>query len=68
VIGVVPYGGLQYVAVAAGRVAGIFGIARAQPHTASASTDAVIPGLPPAEAARVRDRLAARGQARLAGL
>jgi uncharacterized protein len=65
---VVPYGRLQYVDVQAGPVDRIFGIARVQLHTASAATDAVIPGLPPAEAARVRDRLAARGQARLAGL
>ena len=65
---VVPYGRLQYVDVQAGPVDRLFGIARVQLHTASAATDAVIPGLPPAEAARVRDRLAARGQARLAGL
>jgi membrane protein YdbS with pleckstrin-like domain len=31
-------------------------------------TDAQIPGLPPDEAARLRDRLASRGEARLAGL
>jgi uncharacterized protein len=65
---VVPYGRLQYVDVQAGPVDRIFGIARVQLHTASAATDAAIPGLPPAEAARVRDRLSARGQARLAGL
>ena len=65
---VVPYGRLQYVDVQAGPVDRIFGIARVQLHTASAGTDAVIPGLPPQEAARVRDRLASRGQARLAGL
>ena len=65
---VVPYGRLQYVDVHAGPVDRIFGIARVQLHTASAGTDAVIPGLPPQEAARLRDRLAARGQARLAGL
>jgi membrane protein YdbS with pleckstrin-like domain len=65
---VVPYGRLQYVDVEAGPVDRIFGIARVQLHTASAGTDAVIPGLPPQEAARVRDRLTSRGQARLAGL
>ena len=37
-------------------------------YTASAATDARIPGLTPDEAARLRDRLASRGQARLAGL
>jgi membrane protein YdbS with pleckstrin-like domain len=65
---VVPYGRLQYVEVEAGPVDRVFGISRVQLHTASASTDATIPGLPPAEAARLRDRLTERGQARLAGL
>jgi membrane protein YdbS with pleckstrin-like domain len=65
---VVPYGRLQYVDVQAGPLDRLAGISRVQLHTASASTDAVIPGLPPDEAAQLRDRLAARGQARLAGL
>jgi hypothetical protein len=65
---VVPYGRLQYVDVQAGPVDRFLGISRVQLHTASASTDAAIPGLPPEEAARLRDRLTARGQARLAGL
>jgi membrane protein YdbS with pleckstrin-like domain len=65
---VVPYGRMQYVDVQAGPVDRAFGIARVQLHTASAATDAWIPGLTPVEAARLRDRLASRGQARLAGL
>lgn len=65
---VVPYGRLQYVDVQAGPLDRLFGISQVQLHTASASTDAVIPGLPPDEAARLRDRLTARGQSRLAGL
>ena len=65
---VVPYGRMQYVDVQAGPVDRLFGIARVQLHTASAGTDAAIPGLPPSEAARLRDRLASRGQAQLAGL
>jgi len=65
---VVPYGRLQYVDVQAGPVDRVFGIARVQLHTASAATDAAIPGLPPERAAELRDRLTARGQARLAGL
>ncbi len=65
---VVPYGRMQYVDVQAGPVDRAFGIARVQLHTASAGTDAAIPGLPPEEAARLRDRLASRGEARLAGL
>ncbi|WP_369054999.1 PH domain-containing protein [Kineococcus terrestris] len=65
---VVPYGRLQFVDVQAGPLDRRFGIARVQLHTASPSTDAAVPGLPPEEAARLRDRLAARGEARLAGL
>jgi membrane protein YdbS with pleckstrin-like domain len=65
---VVPYGRMQYVDVEAGPLDRALGIARVQLHTASAATDAAIPGVPAAEAARLRDRLASRGQARLAGL
>ena len=65
---VVPYGRMQYVEVQAGPVDRMLGIAKVQLHTASAGTDAVIPGLPPQEAARLRDRLASRGEAQLAGL
>ena len=65
---VVPYGRMQYGDVQAGPLDRMFGIARVQLHTASAQTDAQIPGLPPAEAGRLRDRLASRGQAQLAGL
>jgi uncharacterized protein len=39
-----------------------------QLHTASPQTTATIEGLRPDEAARLRDRLASRGEARLAGL
>lgn len=65
---VVPYGRMQYVDVQAGPVDRRFGIAKVQLHTASPGTDAQIPGLAPEEAARLRDRLARRGEARLAGL
>ena len=65
---VVPYGRMQYVDVAAGPVDRQFGIASVQLHTAAPATRATIAGLPPAEAARLRDRLASRGEARLAGL
>lgn len=65
---VVPYGRMQYVDVQAGPLARAFGIASVQLHTASPSTDAVIDGLPPVEATRLRDQLASRGEARLAGL
>lgn len=65
---VVPYGRMQFVDVTAGPVERRFGIATIKLHTASAGTDAVIRGLPPEEAARLRDRLAERGEARSAGL
>jgi membrane protein YdbS with pleckstrin-like domain len=65
---VVPYGRMQFVDVQAGPLERAFGVAQVQLHTASAGSDARIPGLSTAEAARLRDRLASRGQARLAGL
>lgn len=65
---VVPYGRMQFVDVGAGPLDRWGGIARVQLHTASPGTDAAIPGLVPAEASRLRDRLAARGEAQLAGL
>lgn len=65
---VVPYGRMQFVDVQAGPLDRWGGIARVQLHTASPSSDAAIPGLAPAEADRLRDRLSALGEARLAGL
>ena len=65
---VVPYGRMQYVNVTAGPLARRFRIASVQLHTAAVGTNATIDGLPPEEAARLRDRLASRGEARLAGL
>ncbi|MGZ4615880.1 MAG: PH domain-containing protein [Actinomycetes bacterium] len=65
---VVPYGRMQYVDVSAGPLDRRFGLATVQLHTAAAATDAQIPGLVPTEAARLRDRLAARGEASSAGL
>ncbi len=65
---VVPYGRMQYVDVQAGPLARAFDIAQVQLHTASPGTDAAIDGLPADEATRLRDQLASRGEARLAGL
>lgn len=65
---VVPYGRMQFVDVQAGPLDRWGGIARVQLHTASPASDAAIPGLAPAEADRLRDRLSALGEARLAGL
>jgi membrane protein YdbS with pleckstrin-like domain len=65
---VVPYGRMQLVDVKAGPIDRWFGIASVQLHTAAATTDAQIPGLEPADAAVLRDRLAAIGEQRSAGL
>lgn len=65
---VVPYGRMQYVDVTAGPVDRALGLATVRLHTASAATDATVPGLTADAAATLRDRLTAAGQARLAGL
>ncbi len=65
---VVPYGRMQLVEVTSGPVERSFGLAGVQLHTAAAATDARIPGLDPAEAERLRDRLTELGEARSAGL
>jgi len=65
---VVPYGRMQYVDVTAGPLDRRLGLAKVVLHTAAAASDAAIPGLPLAEAERLRDRLAALGEARQAGV
>ncbi|WP_207781989.1 PH domain-containing protein [Phytoactinopolyspora limicola] len=65
---VVPYGRMQFVDVNSGPLDRKFGLATVQLHTASPATDARIPGLPADEAARLRDRLSALGEAKAAGL
>ena len=65
---VVPYGRMQFVDVAAGPFERAFDLATVELHTATPATDAKIPGLHPDEAARLRDRLSALGQAQAWGL
>ncbi|MCX5236369.1 PH domain-containing protein [Streptomyces prunicolor] len=65
---IVPYGRMQLVEVTSGPVERHFGLASVQLHTAAAATDATIPGLVPAKAERLRDRLTELGEARSAGL
>ncbi|XNL75425.1 PH domain-containing protein [Actinomadura madurae] len=65
---VVPYGRMQFVDVTAGLLERWMGIATVRMHTAAAATDATIPGLPTAEAAQLRDRLAQKGEERSMGL
>ncbi|MGB9377939.1 MAG: PH domain-containing protein [Mycobacteriales bacterium] len=67
-LSVVPYGRMQFIDVTAGPIDRRIGIATVQLHTAAAASDARIPGLPHEEAGRLRDRLAALGEARAAGL
>jgi membrane protein YdbS with pleckstrin-like domain len=65
---VVPYGRMQFIDVTAGPFERVFGLATVRMHTAAAASDARIPGLEGAEAARLRDRLAQLGEARAAGV
>jgi uncharacterized protein len=67
-LSIVPYARMQFVDVTAGPLERAFGLATVQLHTAAAATDARVPGLPPAEAARLRDRLTALGEDRAEGL
>ncbi len=67
-ISVIPYGRMQYVEVTAGPFERAFGLATVQKHTAAAASDARIPGLPSAEAGRLRDQLTSLGEAQAAGL
>lgn len=65
---IVPYGRMQLVDLAAGPIDRMLRIVTLQLHTAAATTDAKIPGLPPDVAAALRDRLAEQGEQRSAGL
>jgi membrane protein YdbS with pleckstrin-like domain len=65
---VVPYGRMQYVDVQAGPLEQVFKVASVHFHTATPHTSARIPGLPAAEAARLRDRLTVLGESQAAGL
>lgn len=65
---IVPYGRMQLVEVASGPLDRQLGMTTIKLHTAALTTDATIPGLPPEESSALRDRLAARGEERSAGL
>jgi membrane protein YdbS with pleckstrin-like domain len=64
----VPYGRMQLVEVGSGPLERSFGLATVTLKTASAQTNASIPGLTPDEAARLRDRLTELGEAHASGL
>lgn len=65
---VVPYGRTQFVDVESGPVARYFGFGTVTLHTAATTTAAGIPGVPLAEATRLRNRLTDIGEARGAGV
>lgn len=65
---IVPYGRMQVVTMNSGPIEQRFGLATVTLQTASASTDATIPGLPTAEAERLRDRLGELGEQQAVGL
>lgn len=67
-LSIVPYARMQFVDVSAGPLERMFGLATVQLHTAAAASDARVPGLEPAEAARLRDRLTALGEIGTEGL
>jgi uncharacterized protein len=65
---VIPYGRMQYIDITAGPLERSLGLATLRMHTAAAASDARIPGLDQAVAAKLRDQLAALGEAQAAGL
>jgi uncharacterized protein len=67
-LSVIPYGRMQFIDVTAGPLERSLGLATLRMHTAAAASDARIPGLEQDMAARLRDQLAALGQAQAAGL
>ncbi len=67
-LSIVPYARMQFVDVTAGPLERMLTVATVQLHTAARASDARIPGLEPAEAARLRDRLTTLGEVRAEGL
>ncbi|WP_420176026.1 PH domain-containing protein [Luteococcus sp. OSA5] len=65
---VVPYGRMQVVTVNSGPIERRYGLATVTLQTASAGTDATIPGLPQAEADSLRERLSELGEQQAVGL
>ena len=65
---IVPYGRMQVVTMNSGPIEQRLGLATVTLETASAGTDASIPGLHVAEAQRLRDRLSELGEQQAVGL
>ncbi|MEN3304748.1 MAG: uncharacterized protein V7603_950 [Micromonosporaceae bacterium] len=67
-LSIVPFARMQFVDVTAGPLERALGLATVQMHTAAAASNARVPGLDRADAARLRDRLTALGEVHLEGL
>ncbi|MGP6173860.1 PH domain-containing protein [Corynebacterium sp. A21] len=65
---VVPYGRIQFVDVKAGPIERSLGLKSVDLHTASATSDSSVQGLPAAEAEALRERLAVKARERMSGL
>ncbi|MFP7364960.1 PH domain-containing protein [Corynebacterium callunae] len=65
---VVPYGRIQFVDVTAGPIERAFGMKTLNLHTASATSDSTIQGLPAEVANQLRERLADKARERMSGL
>ena len=65
---IVPYGRMQFVDVSQGPLARALGLASVKLHTAAAASNAEIPLVSEDEARRLREQLAALGEAHAAGL
>lgn len=64
----IPYGRIQYVDISEGPIARHYGISSLRIHTASSETSGTVDGIPAEDAIRLRDMLAERGNAEMAGL
>src|SRR5262249_16635662 len=67
-LSIVPYGRMQFVAVTAAPLERLLALPTVRLHPAAAASDAKLRGRTAREAARLRDRLAALGEARAEGL
>ncbi|MDR1798928.1 MAG: PH domain-containing protein [Bifidobacteriaceae bacterium] len=67
-LSLVPYGRLQFVDVTMGPLDRALKLAKVTMRTAAAGLTVTVPGLPPEEAAHLRDQLASLGQVQQAGL
>ncbi|GAB2500821.1 Bacterial membrane flanked domain protein [Corynebacterium atrinae] len=65
---VVPYGRIQFVDVTAGPIDRPLGMKTLELHTASATSDSSVEGLPAEVADALRDRLAIKARERMSGL